>query len=1565
MKQLPPALKIGQRAATPVYDNISNLAALKAQAEMDIKAKKQAAINAMRYKQGQIKSLPKETLWSNVLDGASKAVAIAAHPVTAASYTVKGQRIPDNFQRANVNNYDLGLSILNPGSVAYSASEIPGNIADGDYTSAAFNTMGTLPALGLAPALLKKTNPLLYNVSKQLAKEGNYGKMAAIHALSAVDGAGPMIMKTPGLKQLYKKAAYNVASKSGGDQSIEPTKVFKKVFFPKSQSSYANYAGSTSREAAERDLVRQYIYGDSPGFEQIDIKPYGLEKYVDRYGDMNVYKMRSKVPHGEALELDKNSSFADAFQDALKKSGGNDAAKQRGYVTMALNQFANPVSPIDDVAGHTARLSKTLPDGYKLTSQDIWKFHPDDYLQKWGTGVDRASQSMRPSDYVTYLQAKLLERAGKPFVLMQENPLKWIDNAPVENVRKIDLPKDVFKSYSADDLINNPNLDENALLDNLNSIELFDAVKDNSNGILKRKIKKQGGPIVDPRGQWAHPGQRTMVPTPTGQITMKGVPYPVYGQDETGYGQMMMPGGEYRFPGQMVDEIPMMRGGGEEDNEEPTLMRNRRVGTIRKPIAKVNLRPVYDMKAPVWEDWYVKNCPDGVGCSKQATISAQKITGLPYSSYAPADAGYRDAVAERYGLTNVFDQEGDQKRNANSRGKGWKYPSSQDFKNWKAGDIVTLDKGDDLYFPYSAPGGFSEKDNSNLTHNGMVYGFDKSGRPIIKHGYQTGKNRGRGITEVLGDDGRVSSFGHGKYAIKSVWRPKEVNDDNTINTVVDVVDDGQARATRKKNTTSNQSFYVKDDFTDTNSPADYFSGAVNRSETKQRLVDMFNNEKLDKELQYKLGMTADEVDNIKPVIYGVFGQETNFNDVNNMGAAPKEILGSILGVGSRGPAQIKLDSLSKDERKILGIKRASDLEKDDVSYKAAMLLLNNARKRMNMEVEQGTHPELQNADEYFRAGYYYNSPARSISSAKEWGKKSKPVTLNPLTWFNKLSTRERPGVFAGVNPNYAEQEELRMDKGSYPYKLMEKARDLGVDVDFDNASDLEEIVIRGAKKGTNYKKMANGGLLSRSVSCSNCGHSWQAIDGGLDPLSCHKCGGMVKMQVGGQRAPIYTNNPNDPRLRAYQDSLSLSSRPRRNPNPMISVSNFDKLHYAGASKAYAEKNIMPVGFRDFSTEPYRASEPVFAKPKQRVEYRKPQPAVAQQQPQILPAQQPTTPAYRMQGSTPVYGPSNSLIGMMNQQSGEFYPDYMNTAGRARVNQADADMIGNQQKILEYLRMKGVNNAQVIPQKKNGGQPGIPLAQDGWVQRAANANLNFWEKCGLASDANNGGGGGGPWSGGGYKSAKYKNPYEELSDIDAYDKDERKSFKSTLPQGVDIKDWVAFNRDASRMNSLLSNPDYDKYVDSTGTLKPEYQTSATQFDPYFLYYKPAFMGKKSVTANDIMNYHMNQPHGISGFKELANRRYMPQKHYGGNLYKSGGQHGGLDRWFAEKWVDVKTGKDCGRQDGESRAGYPACRPSRRVSSQTPKTSSEMSAAEKAKFKRSKTSSERINYNHKRN
>jgi len=55
---------------------------------------------------------------------------------------------------------------------------------------------------------------------------------------------------------------------------------------------------------------------------------------------------------------------------------------------------------------------------------------------------------------------------------------------------------------------------------------------------------------------------------------------------------------------------------------------------------------------------------------------------------------------------------------------------------------------------------------------------------------------------------------------------------------------------------------------------------------------------------------------------------------------------------------------------------------------------------------------------------------------------------------------------------------------------------------------------------------------------------------------------------------------------------------------------------------------------------------------------------------------------------------------------------------------------------------------------------------------------------------------------------------------------------------------------------------------------------------------------------------------------------------------------LKRWFKEGWVDVRSGKPCGRQAGEKR-GTPYCRPSKRVSERTPVTAGEMSEGQKKK------------------
>lgn len=61
-------------------------------------------------------------------------------------------------------------------------------------------------------------------------------------------------------------------------------------------------------------------------------------------------------------------------------------------------------------------------------------------------------------------------------------------------------------------------------------------------------------------------------------------------------------------------------------------------------------------------------------------------------------------------------------------------------------------------------------------------------------------------------------------------------------------------------------------------------------------------------------------------------------------------------------------------------------------------------------------------------------------------------------------------------------------------------------------------------------------------------------------------------------------------------------------------------------------------------------------------------------------------------------------------------------------------------------------------------------------------------------------------------------------------------------------------------------------------------------------------------------------------------------------------GGLGKWFSEDWRDVKTGKECGRIEGEKeKRPYPACRPASAAAS--------MSKDQKRMMARKKTSPER--------
>ena len=64
-------------------------------------------------------------------------------------------------------------------------------------------------------------------------------------------------------------------------------------------------------------------------------------------------------------------------------------------------------------------------------------------------------------------------------------------------------------------------------------------------------------------------------------------------------------------------------------------------------------------------------------------------------------------------------------------------------------------------------------------------------------------------------------------------------------------------------------------------------------------------------------------------------------------------------------------------------------------------------------------------------------------------------------------------------------------------------------------------------------------------------------------------------------------------------------------------------------------------------------------------------------------------------------------------------------------------------------------------------------------------------------------------------------------------------------------------------------------------------------------------------------------------------------------------GGLTKWFKEDWVDVKTGKPCGRKSAtKSKRPYPSCRPKA--------VAAKMTKGEKASSARRKTGPAKIKH-----
>jgi hypothetical protein len=239
-----------------------------------------------------------------------------------------------------------------------------------------------------------------------------------------------------------------------------------------------------------------------------------------------------------------------------------------------------------------------------------------------------------------------------------------------------------------------------------------------------------------------------------------------------------------------------------------------------------------------------------------------------------------------------------------------------------------------------------------------------------------------------------------------------------------------------------------------------------RAQTKNKLVSYFNDKKLDEEIRKKLKITDQELQKVKPLIYGIMDQETDFGNPNapvrNLKYDIKELLG--LGSHSMGPAAVKYEALSPETKKAFNIKSPRDLSDLKNSYIGALDVLTKGAKYTDAYINRGEHIGISNKHPLARALYWYNNPSNITRSDSE----TRDLISDQAKdlWFNMYNPNKKSfGPFGTFET--PEDIELRafnspltMDRGSYPDKVIQQSKKLRKTIDFNDPSILENVEVK-------------------------------------------------------------------------------------------------------------------------------------------------------------------------------------------------------------------------------------------------------------------------------------------------------------------------------------------------------------------------------------------------------------------------------------------------------------------------------------------------------------------------
>lgn len=296
---------------------------------------------------------------------------------------------------------------------------------------------------GINPQRSGQTNPLGFTADMLLSEPLVAGERLlkgqgtpleqTLDAATVFPGliAGKTILKAAPqiIKKEVKDAAYRIFTQS--PQAYRSKEDIVKALLTNQKGKYfgqkpgftEGLIGGELYSKGERDLAEKYIFGTGKGFEPIDYTDDGIK-------GIKAYKMNSEIPHNQPIHWSdvarglygeqkmplSQKEFRDLLDKELEKNPKlifDVNPKDKTVSSRVADESI--VNPVDDVAGHINVIEKK-GEHYILTTRDRWGFDPKAYNKKYNL-----------SNFWKKVQATAANKVGKPFALVQQNPISFLD----------------------------------------------------------------------------------------------------------------------------------------------------------------------------------------------------------------------------------------------------------------------------------------------------------------------------------------------------------------------------------------------------------------------------------------------------------------------------------------------------------------------------------------------------------------------------------------------------------------------------------------------------------------------------------------------------------------------------------------------------------------------------------------------------------------------------------------------------------------------------------------------------------------------------------------------------------------------------------------------------------------------------------------------------------------------------------------------------------------------------------------------------------------------------------